>query len=90
MATDTRQPLGWCTYRGDQRAILTPGANPVPTMLVPVATAFGEFHVTVGMLGLTMRGPNTMGEALWPVCADYDPDTDTTRVGWSWQAPPGE
>jgi hypothetical protein len=32
-------------------------------------------------------GPSTMGEALWPVEAVYDPDTGRTRVGLSYVAP---
>jgi hypothetical protein len=35
-------------------------------------------------------GPNLMGEYLWPVVAEYDPETDTTRVGLSFIAPPTE
>lgn len=36
------------------------------------------------------KGPNTIGEALWPVTADYDPETNKTRVGFSYIAPPDE
>ncbi len=32
-------------------------------------------------------GPNYMGEQMWPVSADYDTATDTTRVGFSLIAP---
>jgi len=28
-------------------------------------------------------GPNAMGELMWPVTADYDPETNKTRVGFS-------
>ena len=35
-------------------------------------------------------GPNTLGEWLWPVTADYDPATDRTRVGLSYIRPPEE
>lgn len=28
-------------------------------------------------------GPNYMGEHMWPVTADYDPETNRTRVGFS-------
>jgi hypothetical protein len=38
--------------------------------------------------GLPM-GPNYMGELMWPVQAIYDPETDTTRVGFS-LVPPGQ
>jgi hypothetical protein len=33
------------------------------------------------------KGPNYMGELMFPVTADYDPETDTTRVGFSLMAP---
>jgi hypothetical protein len=32
-------------------------------------------------------GPTTMGEYLWPVVAEYDAETDRTRVGLSYVAP---
>ena len=31
-----------------------------------------------------VKGPNTLGEALRVVTADYDPATDTTRVGFAY------
>lgn len=34
------------------------------------------------------KGPNTMGELLWPITADYDPKTNRTRVGFSYIGPP--
>lgn len=34
-------------------------------------------------------GPNTMGELLYPVTAEYDAVTDRTRVGLSYVAPRG-
>jgi hypothetical protein len=33
------------------------------------------------------KGPNTIGEWLYPVTADYDPETNRTRVGFSYIAP---
>lgn len=33
------------------------------------------------------KGPNYMGELMWPVEATYDPETDKTRVGFSYMAP---
>jgi hypothetical protein len=36
------------------------------------------------------RCPNTLNELLYPVTATYDPDTNKTRVGWSYIAPPKE
>lgn len=44
---------------------------------------------TRGILTEGPKGPNTLGEALWPVTADYDPKTDKTRVGFSLVAPRG-
>jgi len=29
------------------------------------------------------KGPNYMGEPMWPVAAEYDAETDRTRVGFS-------
>lgn len=31
-----------------------------------------------------VKGPNTIGEFLTAVAADYDPATDTTRVGFAY------
>lgn len=36
---------------------------------------------------LKAMGPNTMGESLWPVTAEYDAETDKTRVGLTYIAP---
>jgi hypothetical protein len=33
------------------------------------------------------KGPNTMGELLYPVTAEYDEASNTTRVGFSYIAP---
>lgn len=38
---------------------------------------------------LVPMGPNTIGELLWPVVAEYDASTDRTRVGLSYVAPGG-
>ena len=35
------------------------------------------------------KGPNTMGEPLWPVTAEYDASRGVTRVGFSYIAPDG-
>jgi hypothetical protein len=32
-------------------------------------------------------GPNYMGEPMWPVTADYDAETNRTRVGFSLVSP---
>jgi hypothetical protein len=34
------------------------------------------------------KGPNTLGELLWPVEATYDAEAAQTRVGFSYQSPP--
>lgn len=34
------------------------------------------------------KGPNTIGEMLYPVTAEYDSVADKTRVGFSYIAPP--
>lgn len=34
------------------------------------------------------KGPNTLGEWLYPVTAEYDAETKKTRVGFSFIAPP--
>lgn len=34
------------------------------------------------------KGPNTLTELLYPVTAEYDAESDTTRVGFSYIAPP--
>lgn len=34
------------------------------------------------------KGPNTLGEFLMPVAADYDAETNRTRVGFSYVLPP--
>lgn len=36
------------------------------------------------------KGPTTFGEAVYPVTADYDPETNKTRVGFSYLTPPTE
>lgn len=40
-----------------------------------------------GILTDGPKGPNTLGEMLYPVAAEYDPETGKTRVGWSYIAP---
>lgn len=40
-----------------------------------------------GILAEGPKGPNYMGELMWPVTAEYDAETDRTRVGFSLQAP---
>lgn len=40
-----------------------------------------------GILNEGPKGPNTLGEPLYPVTADYDADAGTTRVGFSYIAP---
>lgn len=40
-----------------------------------------------GILNEGPKGPNYMGELMWPVTAEYDAATDKTRVGFSLLAP---
>lgn len=42
-----------------------------------------------GILAERPKGPNCMGELLWPVTATYDAETDRTHVGFSLQPPAG-
>lgn len=42
-----------------------------------------------GILTEGPKGPTTMGEAMWPVTAEYDAEADKTRVGFSYVAPSG-
>lgn len=35
-------------------------------------------------------GPNALGELLYPVTVEYDADSNATRVGFSFVAPPAE
>ena len=65
-AGDTRQAIGWATYRGAAYAGICR-------------------DITEGR----PMGPNYMGELMWPVEAVYEPDSDTTRVGFSLMAPEG-
>ena len=87
MNQDDRIGLAWCNYRGDQRSILDPATNPLGVR--PMQTPFGVMAFPNGMLGpvATGRGPNTIREYLWPVRAEYDDETDRTRVSWSYVAP---
>lgn len=36
------------------------------------------------VVGRQLMGPNTLGERLTPVIAVYDPETDTTRMGFAY------
>lgn len=40
-----------------------------------------------GILQEVPKGPNYMGELMWPVTAEYDETTNKTRVGFSLQPP---
>lgn len=44
-------------------------------------------NVTSGFRPDQAKGPNTLGEDLWPVQAIYNPATNSTRVGFSYIAP---
>ena len=43
-------------------------------------------RVEVPHPGMPM-GPNTLGEWLWPVLWEYDPEADRTRIGFSYIEP---
>lgn len=42
---------------------------------------------TRNILNEYAKGPNTIGELLYPVTAEYDAETDHTRVGFSYIVP---
>lgn len=54
-----------------------------------LAVGFANYpgDVTANVLSEGPKGPNTFGELLYPVSAEYDPEVDKTRVGFSYQAP---
>lgn len=76
---DGRLPVQWCTYLGDQRSILNPANNPVATFPPlnnqPLGRVAGFGALPASLVGqlANMRGPNSLGEPMWPVVADYDP-----------------
>ena len=54
-------------------------------------TGFATYRGDVrGILNEGPKGPNYMGELMWPVTADYDAETNRTRVGFSLVAPETE
>lgn len=40
--------------------------------------------VAASLLADPVKGPNTIGEPMVVVFAHYDPETDTTRAGFTW------
>lgn len=56
--------------------------------LMPAAVRFANYpgDRTQGVIGQRM-GPNTTGEYLWVVAAEYDAATDKTRLGFSYINP---
>src|SRR5690242_15161163 len=54
------------------------------------ATYSGSAHASLitRLMDDRPMGPNYMGEWMWPVEVIYDPDSDTTRVGFSLMPPP--
>ena len=54
------------------------------------ATSFANYRGDQrSILEAGAKGPNYMGEAMWPVTAEYDADANMTRVGFSLMPPPG-
>lgn len=47
-------------------------------------------NVVPGLDFTRAMGPTYMGELVWPVAADYDAETDRTRVGFSLIPPTAE
>ena len=54
------------------------------------AVRFASYRGRVEIDPTCPMGPNTLGEALWPVEATYDAESDRTRVGFSFLAPKPE
>lgn len=55
------------------------------TKTIPAPVRFATYpgDQTAQIVG-EVKGPNTLGEALRAVTADYDAETNTTRVGFSY------
>lgn len=51
------------------------------------AVAWCTYPGTIKIDRTKPMGPNTLGEALWPVEATYDAEENETRVGFSYVAP---
>ena len=57
-------------------------------MTVRKPVQFATYHGDVSdIVNDGRKGPNTLGEWLYPVTADYDPAANETRVGFSYLAP---
>jgi hypothetical protein len=51
----------------------------------PFATRFATYPGDVRHIVGEVKGPNTLGEPLTAITAEYDAGTDTTRVGFTFQ-----
>jgi len=52
-------------------------------MTMPTATRFATYPGDVTHIIGEVKGPNTLGEPLTAVSAEYDAKTDKTRVGFT-------
>lgn len=52
-------------------------------MTAPAATRFATYPGDVTHMVGEIKGPNTLGEPLTAVTAEYDPLEDKTRVGFT-------
>lgn len=79
------EPDVWLNYKGDRREAFAAGAagNANPYAMVGIETPFGTLFEAVD----ERRGPDTIWQWLWPFDAEYDPATDTTRVGFCYVRP---
>lgn len=53
---------------------------------LPAATRFLTYPGDCTHIVGEVKGPNLMGEMLTAVAATYDPETDSTRVGFAYGA----
>jgi len=51
----------------------------------PLPTRFATYPGDVTHIVGEVHGPNLLGERLTAITADYDPDTNKTRVGFTYQ-----
>ena len=54
-------------------------------MTAPVATRFATYPGDVTHIIGEVKGPNLLGERLTAVTAEYDAETNKTRVGFTYQ-----
>ena len=54
------------------------------TITLPAPVRFANYPGDCTRIIGEVKGPNTLGEVLRAVTADYDPESDVTRVGFSY------